>query len=254
MSGAPAQRTSWTSGGQLAAGPQEEGQALLPRDPADEHHRRLAGVDAVVAHPVGVVDARPALGVDPVVDDVDLAGVDVGIGVEHVVAHRCRHRDHRGRAEVRRALGERRERVAAAELLGLPRPQRLQRVGRDHVGDVVQQTGESGRRGWRTRCGSGRGRCPRSRRRSRGRRPSSAGRRWPRRAPAGRRTPSRLARRAGLRTPAPVRRGRPARAAPGPARRRGPPRRRRWRVGTPWSGCRHACRGRYPYLSGVLPG
>ena len=51
VSGAPAQSTSWTSGGSVAAGAQEERQALLPRDPADEHHRRPVGVDALPRDP-----------------------------------------------------------------------------------------------------------------------------------------------------------------------------------------------------------
>jgi hypothetical protein len=96
----------------------------------------------VRADPVGVVDARPGLGVDAVVHHVHLRGVGLRVGAQHVVAHRRRHRDHRGRTEVRRALGEGRDGVPAAELFGLPRPQRLQRVRGDHVGDVVQQPGE----------------------------------------------------------------------------------------------------------------
>ncbi len=54
-------------------------------------------------------------------------------------------RDHRVGGEVRGPLHPARQPVAAAELVGLPRPPRLQRVRRDHVRDAVQQPGEQPR-------------------------------------------------------------------------------------------------------------
>ena len=129
-------------GGQLGDRAQEQRQPLLPGDPADEDHRGPVRVDAELAHPVGVGARRPVVGVDAVVHDVDAAGVDGRVAAQHVVAHRRRHRDHRRGRFVRRPLHPGGDRVPAAELLGLPRPQRLQRVRADHVRHAVQQRGE----------------------------------------------------------------------------------------------------------------
>ena len=99
------------------------------------------------------------LGVDAVVDHVHPRRVERRVGrrgrprrIPALTAMTASARLVRG------PLGPRREPVAAAELLGLPRPLRLQRVGGDHVRDVVQQLRPGGRPGWRTRCGSARGR------------------------------------------------------------------------------------------------
>ena len=54
----------------------------------------------------------------------------------------ARHGDDRVGALERRPLAERRQGVAAAELFGLPGPQRLEAVGRHHVGDVVEEAGQ----------------------------------------------------------------------------------------------------------------
>ncbi len=86
---------------------------------------------------VGVVEP----GVDAVVDHVDPRRVDGGVGAEHVGAHRLADGDDRVGSFVRRALRPARQPVAAAELLCLPRPVRLERVGGDHVGDAVQRLG-----------------------------------------------------------------------------------------------------------------
>ena len=142
VSGAPAHSTSCTSGGSCGRGAQEERQALLPGDPADEDHAGPVGVDAELAHPVGVVDRGPVGGVDAVVHHVHACRVDGGIAAQHVVAHGRADRDDAGGALVRRPLHPARERVAAAELLGLPRPHRLQRVGADDVRDAVHEAGE----------------------------------------------------------------------------------------------------------------
>ena len=145
VSGAPAHSTICTSAGSCGDRAQEERQALLPGDPADEDHRGTVRVDAVLAHPVRVLDRRPQLGVDAVVDHVHLGRVDVGVGAQHVVAHRRRDCDHRGRGLVGGPLDARGDGVPAAELLGLPRPQRLERVRADDVRDVVQQRRRGGR-------------------------------------------------------------------------------------------------------------
>ena len=76
-------------GRQLGGRAQEQRQPLLAGDPADEDHRRAVGVDAELADAVGLVDAGPVVGVDAVVHDLDLVGVDVGVGPDHVVAHRA---------------------------------------------------------------------------------------------------------------------------------------------------------------------
>ena len=89
-------------------------------------------------------------------------GSSAGIGLQHVVAHARADRDHRVGGLDRGALHPRRHPVAAAELLGLPRPHRLQRMGRQHVRDPVQQrgqvTGQPGVPGVRVHHRGGRGR------------------------------------------------------------------------------------------------
>ena len=83
---------------------------------------------------------RPVLlGVDAVVDHLDPLRLDRRIAGEHVAPHPLRDRDDRvGRLE-RGPLAEGGERVAAAELLGLPRAQRLEAVHRRDVRDPVEQ-------------------------------------------------------------------------------------------------------------------
>ena len=61
---------------------------------------------------------------------------------EDVVAHAGADGDHRVGGLDGGALHPRRDAVAAAELLGLPRPHRLERMRGQHVGDAVQQRGE----------------------------------------------------------------------------------------------------------------
>jgi hypothetical protein len=79
------------------------------------------------------------LGVDAVVDHPDPALVHARIRREHVPLHAPGHGDDGVGVLDRGPLAERRERVAAAELLGLPRPQRLQAVRGDHMRHPVQQ-------------------------------------------------------------------------------------------------------------------
>ena len=108
------------------------------------------------------------------------------VGVEDVAAHPLAHRDDRVGALRRDPLAHGRQRVAAAELLGLPRPQRLQGVGGHDVRDAVQQA----RPRWPARLAYQVCECTRSQpataaaiERST---PRSAARRWRRRARAGR--------------------------------------------------------------------
>ena len=82
------------------------------------------------------------LAVDAVVDHAHAPGIDRRITREQVARLLAGDGDDRiGRLQ-RRALAEARDRIAAGELLGLPRPHRLQAVhGRD-VRDAVQQLGQ----------------------------------------------------------------------------------------------------------------
>ena len=139
VSGAPAQQHELDVRVEVGGGAQQHRDALLPRDPPDEHHRRPARVDAVALDDVGVRVGGVLLGVDPVVDHVDLAPVDVRVGRQQV-ARACPRTRRRPRTRPRPPPSRPgRQRVAAAELLGLPRPQRLQRVHGDDVRDVVEQ-------------------------------------------------------------------------------------------------------------------
>ena len=141
-------------------------------------------------------------------------------------------------------LGPGRDPVAAAELLGLPRPGRLERVRGQDVRDAVQLAAEHagqvgvpgvrvqqvGRRRPRRAARPSRGRCPSVC--SAGLAPASAGRR----RVGGARRPRRAAR------PSSARRRRSGAAVRGPGTRRGRRRRRRPRAGTPGSARRRAWR------------
>ena len=121
--------------------------------------------------------------VDPVVDDVDARGIHLRIAGQDVVAHPGADGDDRVRSAVALPLHPAGHSVAAAELLGLPRPQRLEAVRGDDVRHIVQQPGQV----------SAQVRVPgvrmddvhlvRRPRRSAGRRPSSPARRSRRPAP-----------------------------------------------------------------------
>ena len=67
--------------------------------------------------------------------------VDRRVRGQHVPLHAPGHRDDRVGGLDRGALAERGQRVPAAELLGLPRAQRLEAVRGDHVRHAVQQLG-----------------------------------------------------------------------------------------------------------------
>lgn len=116
--------------------------ALLPGDAADEEHVRPAGVDTEAAQHVRSVVGPVETGVDAVVDDVHPGRVERRVAAQDVRAHAVGHRDHGVGGLDRGPFGPARERVTAAELLGLPGPQGLQRVGGDHVRDAVEQFGE----------------------------------------------------------------------------------------------------------------
>ena len=82
------------------------------------------------------------LAVDAVVDHAHARGIDRGIAGQDVARLLARDGDDRVGALQRGALAEAGERVAAPELLLLPRPHRLQRVhGRD-VRNAVQELGQ----------------------------------------------------------------------------------------------------------------
>ena len=123
-------------------GADEVQDALLAGDPADEQHEGHVGVDAEASHAVRHVASGVLVGVDAVVDHMHAGRVDGRIAGHDVVAHALADRDHRvGRLE-RRLLAEAGQGVAAAELLGLPRPQGLQAVARGHVRDGVAELRE----------------------------------------------------------------------------------------------------------------
>ena len=91
-------------------------------------------VDPVARQRIGGGVGREEVSVDPVVDDADPLRLDREVA-EHVVARPLADRDDGvGRLE-RGPLDPAREVVAAAELLALPRPERLERVDRDDQRD-----------------------------------------------------------------------------------------------------------------------
>ena len=225
MSAAPASSTICTDGSKPQPGAQQVRHALLPGDPADERHVGPAGStpsgSSTSVRWVGAVE----VGVDAVVDHVHpVRRRPPGRRSSTSRGHAVAHRDDRVGRLVGGALRPRREPVAAAELLGLPRPLRLERVRGDDVRDVVQQLAPGGRPGWRTRCASARGRRPRT--------PAAIARSVDRTCSAGLACgkPAVLLGERGRarRAPRPcsARRGRRARAARGRGSRRARPRRR----------------------------
>ncbi len=119
--------------------------ALLPGDAADEEGVRALLVDPgapqYVRGGVGPVER----GVDAVVHDPYAGRVERRIAAEDVGAHAVRDGDDGvGRLD-RGALGPAGQGVAAAQLLGLPGAQGLQRVRGHDVRDAVQQLPEVAR-------------------------------------------------------------------------------------------------------------
>ena len=74
--------------------------------------------------------------------DLDALGVDRGIGAQDVASHARADGDHGIRRLERGLLDPAGHPVAPAELLGLPRTQRLQTVRRHDVRDAMEQLGE----------------------------------------------------------------------------------------------------------------
>ena len=132
--------------GQQLHCPQEVRETLLAGDPANEDNRGAVRVDAVTVPNRGRLSfalnigwAVPAGKVDAVVDHYDAVRVNVRVGAQNVVAHAVGNGDNSVRVLVRDPLSEGGHGVSPAQLLFLPRAERLQRVGRNHEGHVVQQ-------------------------------------------------------------------------------------------------------------------
>src|SRR6201999_1481830 len=99
-------------------------------------------VDAVLGQDVGVRVGRIFGGVDAVAYHPNPFWGNLRVHRQHIGPHPVRHRYHRGRFSQRHPLRPGRERVPAAELLGLPRAQRFERVHRGDVRYPVQQRRE----------------------------------------------------------------------------------------------------------------
>ena len=125
-----------------AGGAQQMRDALLAGDAADEEDEGAVRVDADPLQCGRVVVGAVHAGVDAVVDDVHPVRVEGRIAGEDVGAHAVGDGDHGVRGLDRGALGPAGQGVAAAELLGLPGAQRLQRVRGHHMRDAVEQLGE----------------------------------------------------------------------------------------------------------------
>ena len=126
----------------MIGGPYQVDEALLPGDPADEDHRGSVELHAELGTTSVATIGGELVGVDAVLDHVHLRRIEVRVGLQDVALHAGADRDHRVRALERHPLRPGRQPVATAELLGLPRTVRLQRVRGDHVRDVLQQAGE----------------------------------------------------------------------------------------------------------------
>ena len=116
--------------------------ALLPGDAADEDDGRAVGIDAEALQHVRAAVRRVLVAVDAVVDDPDALRVDRRIAGQDVLAHALGHGDDGVGVLDGHPLAELRHLVAAAELLGLPGPQRLEAVGARDVRDAVHQLRE----------------------------------------------------------------------------------------------------------------
>src|SRR5215203_5695976 len=101
-------------------------EALLAGDPSHEHHRRLVKIDSKLVDDLGAWIRLEFLGVNAVLDDMHFVGIKVGVGVQGVYAHTGTDCDHSIGCLECSLLSPRREPVAAAELLGLPRSVRLE--------------------------------------------------------------------------------------------------------------------------------
>ena len=105
VSGAPANRTTWTSGGSEAHARSRWGQPFCRVIRPTKTTDGFAGSTPAGQHLV-VPSARPQLRVDAIVDDDDIGRVERGIGPQDVLPHPLAHRDDRRRRLVCRPLGE----------------------------------------------------------------------------------------------------------------------------------------------------
>ena len=94
------------------------------------------GTQLLTRFPFGGV---PLVQVDTVVNDVHALGINAGVAAQNIVAHTVRDRDDRTRSLVGGLLHIGGQSVATAELLSLPRAQRLQRMRRDNVRNVAEK-------------------------------------------------------------------------------------------------------------------
>ncbi len=138
-------------GREVVRGRDQMRDALLPGDPPDEGDDRAGRVDAELRPSTDSAPRRALLACAtgyqtsvsiPLRTTCTRLGSSAGIGLQHVVAHARADRDHRVGGLDRGLLHPRRHPVAAAELFGLPRPHRFERMRGQHVRDAVQQRGE----------------------------------------------------------------------------------------------------------------
>src|SRR5208282_883691 len=129
-------------GRKVADGVDEMRDALLASDAADKEDVGHGEIDAVIGEGFGLGGLLIFGKVDAVVDDVDAAGVDVGVGAEDICPRALRDGDDRVGIEDGGAFHPGTHGVAAAELLGLPSAKRLQRVGGEDKGNAVELFGE----------------------------------------------------------------------------------------------------------------
>ena len=161
---------------QRGCGAQQIGQPLLPGDPADEDDGRLVGVHAVLADDVLVGPTLPQL------SRSRCAPPQLGRGRG---GYALRMSARIPALTAMTAAAPRRTRVprttrcgTAAELLGLPGPERPRLCAVTTCGIPPQHRRQVTGRSSHTTCASARGPRPRSRPRWPGRPPASAGPRW----------------------------------------------------------------------------
>ncbi len=121
---------------------EQERQTLLARDPAVEECERPRRVDAEATECLFRPPRSVYLRVDAVVDHVDTLWFHGGIAVEDVAAHSVGDGDHGVRTLHAGPFTEERKRVAAAELLRLPGPQRLEAVDGHDMRDRPHELGQ----------------------------------------------------------------------------------------------------------------
>src|SRR6266702_8998685 len=121
---------------------QKQWQPFLPGDPAVEEGVRPAGVDAKASEGLRRLLRPVDLGIDSVVNDMNTLWFDCRIAIENILANPSRDRDHRVSAFHPGSLAEHLQGITAAELLSLPRSQRLEAVDRLDVWDRPHEFGQ----------------------------------------------------------------------------------------------------------------